>query len=207
MLKIGIIIGSTRPNRVGGSVAKWVFEHASKRTDAIFEWVDIKDYNLPLLDEPVPPAMSSNYTKEHTRVWSQRITHLDAFIFVSPEYNHSTSGALKNAMDFLYSEWNNKVAGFVAYGSMGGTRAVESLRLISAELQMATVRAQVALSLRTDFENFSVFKPDPHHLIDLDVLIDQVINWGTALQNLRNGGVVIDQLKQSDSVLDSPPIH
>src|SRR5947208_4035151 len=141
-LRIAIIVGSTRPGRNGEAVAKWVHEIAQKRTDAEFELVDIKDYNLPLLDEPVPPSMGQ-YTKEHTKVWAEKIGSFDAFVFVTPEYNHGISGALKNAIDFLFKEWNNKAAGFVGYGSAGGARAVESLRLVMGELMIADVRAQV----------------------------------------------------------------
>src|SRR3954467_93879 len=148
MIRVGIILGSTRPGRNGEAVAKWVFENASKRTDAEFELVDIKDYNLPLLDESVPPSMGQ-YSKEHTKRWAAKIASFDAFVFVTPEYNHATSGALKNAIDFLYAEWNNKAAGFVGYGSMGGARAIENLRLVCGEIMMADVRQAVLLSLFT----------------------------------------------------------
>src|SRR6059058_248325 len=158
MIKIAIILGSTRPNRNGEAVAKWVYEVAKKRSDAEFELVDIKDFNLPLLDEPVPPSMGQ-YSKSHTKTWAAKIDTFDAYVFVTPEYNHGTSGALKNAIDFLFAEWNNKAAGFVGYGSAGGVRAVEHLRLVMGELQVADVRAQVMLSLFTDFENFTIFKP------------------------------------------------
>ncbi|AHE65898.1 NADPH-dependent FMN reductase [Legionella oakridgensis] len=184
MIKIGIIIGSTRPNRVGEAVAKWVYEQAQKRQDAHFELIDLRDYDLPLLDEGIPPSLGK-YSKEHTKTWAKKIAGLDAYVFVTPEYNHGTSGALKNAIDFLYKEWNNKVAGFVGYGSAGGVRAVEHLRLVMAELQIADVCAQVALSLYTDFENFSVFKPAEHHLNSLKSLFDQVIAWGNAMKTLR----------------------
>src|SRR5437763_7943707 len=162
MLKIGIIIGSTRPNRNGEAVAKWVYQVAKKRSDAEFELVDIKDFNLPLLDEPVPPIMGQ-YSKPHTKTWAAKIGSFDAYVFVTPEYNHGTSGALKNAIDFLFAEWTNKAAGFVGYGSAGGVRAVGQLRLVMAEVQVAPVRNQVALSLFTDFEHFTPFKPDPRH--------------------------------------------
>jgi NAD(P)H-dependent FMN reductase len=184
MIKIAIIMGSTRPQRNGEAVAKWVNEIAQKRTDAECKLLDVKDFNLPLLDEPVPPSQGI-YSKEHTKNWAATIASFDAFVFVTPEYNHSTSGALKNAIDFLYKEWNNKAAGFVSYGSAGGTRAVEHLRLIMAELQIADVREQVALSLFTDFENFSVFKPAPFHEQKVNAMLDQVITWGTALQQVR----------------------
>lgn|SRR5487761_823478 len=182
--KVAVIIGSTRPGRNGEAVAKWAYGIAQRRTDAEFELVDIKDYKLPHLDEPVPPSLRQ-YSHAHTKAWSEKISFFDAYVFVTPEYNHSTSGALKNAIDFLYHEWNNKAAGFVSYGSAGGTRAVENLRLVMAELQVATVRAQVALSLFTDFENFSVFKPAPHHEAEVSLMLDQLIGWGGALKSLR----------------------
>jgi len=184
MLKIGIIIGSTRPGRIGESVAQWAYDIAKQRGDAEFELVDIRDFNLPLLDESMPPSMGQ-YHQEHTKTWAAKIGRLDAFLFVTPEYNHGTSGALKNAIDFLYKEWNNKAAGFIGYGTAGGTRAVESLRLIMAELQVADVRAQVALSLYTDFEDMRVFKPASFHEQTLHTVIDQLIAWGGALKTLR----------------------
>ncbi len=184
MLRIGIITGSTRPNRVNLDVSKWVYEQAKTRSEAEFELVDIMDFNLPLLDEGVPPSMGQ-YSKPHTKKWASKISSFDAFIFVHPEYNHGISGALKNALDFLYKEWNNKVAGLVSYGSAGGARAAEQMRLVLAELQMATVRSQVMFSLRTDFENYKNFKPASHHEKELDTLIDQVINWGTAFTSLH----------------------
>jgi NAD(P)H-dependent FMN reductase len=165
-------------------VARYIYDLASKRTDAQFELVDIATFNLPVYDEPMPPSMGG-YTKEHTKAWSAKIASFDGYVFVTPEYNHSTSGALKNAIDFLYKEWNNKAAGFVGYGSMGGARAVEHLRGICAELQMATVRAQVGFSLFTDFENFSVFKPGAHHEGSVTAMLDQLVAWSTGMQNLR----------------------
>jgi NAD(P)H-dependent FMN reductase len=184
MSRIGIILGSTRPNRNGEQVAQWVYEIASRRGDAEFELVDLRDYPLPHLDEPLPPSMGQ-YQNEHTRQWADKIASFDGFIFVTPEYNHSTSGVLKNAIDYLFAEWNNKAVGFVSYGGVGGARAAEHLRLIAGELQMADVRQQVALSLLTEFENFSVFKPGEYNLAALDTLLDQVIAWSTALAPLR----------------------
>ncbi len=185
MIKIAIIIGSTRPGRKADSVARWVHGIAQKRGDAEYEIVDIKDYNLPLLDEPVPPSLGQ-YSQPHTNTWSAKIASFDAYVLVTPEYNHGTSGALKNAIDFLYREWNNKAAGFVAYGSANGVRAVESLRLVMGELQVADVRAQVMLSLFTDFEQFTTFKPAPHHEKSVNAMLDQVIAWGGALKTLRS---------------------
>ncbi len=184
MLKIGIITGSTRPGRVNLQVAEWVKHIADKRSDVTFEIVDIADYQLPLYDEAIPAAYGQ-YAHEHTKKWAAKIGSLDGFIFVTPEYNHSFSGALKNAIDFIYGEWNNKAAGFVSYGSGGGIRAVEQLRQIMSEIQIADVRAQVFMSLFSDFENFSVFKPDPRHEASLETVLDQVISWSKALKSVR----------------------
>ncbi|MHA7881168.1 MAG: NADPH-dependent FMN reductase [Saccharospirillum sp.] len=184
MVKIGIIIGSTRPGRNSEAVANWVYENARQRSDAQFELVDLKDFNLPLLDEAMPAAMQQ-YANEHTQKWAQTIAGFDGFIFVTPEYNHSITGALKNALDYINAEWNNKAAGFVGFGSAGGVRAVEHLRGIASELQMAHVRNQVALSLFTDFENFSVFKPAELHKASLTGMLDQLVAWSGAMRTLR----------------------
>lgn len=114
----------------------------------------------------------------------------DGFVFVTPEYNHSTSAALKNAIDFLYTEWNNKAAGFVGYGSAGGTRAVEHLRLIMAEVQVATVRNQVQLSLFTDFE-ISVFKPHDSKEKNVNVMLDQLVSWSQAMKAVRDSSAAV----------------
>ena len=118
MLRVAIIVGSTRPGRKGEAVARWVYEIAGSRSDAEFELVDIKDYDLPLLDEPLS-AIFGQYSNDHTKAWSAKIASFDAFVFVTPEYNHATSGALKNAIDYLYKEWNNKAAGFVGLRRRG----------------------------------------------------------------------------------------
>ena len=184
MTRIGIILGSTRPNRNGEQVAKWAYDIASQRTDAEFELVDLRDYPLPHLDEPLPPSLGQ-YQNEHTRQWADKIASFDGFVIVTPEYNHSTSGVLKNAIDYLYAEWNNQAVGFVSYGSVGGARAAEHLRLVAGELQMADVRQQVTLSLITEFENFSVLKPSDYSQASLNTLLDQVIAWSAALEPLR----------------------
>jgi NAD(P)H-dependent FMN reductase len=184
MLKVGIITGSTRPNRKSLDVAKWVLEVAKQRNDAEYELVDIKDFELPLLDEPLPPSMGK-YEQSHTKRWAAKIASLDAFVFVTPEYNHGIPGALKNAIDFLFAEWNHKAAGFVSYGGASGARAVEHLRLVLAEVHVATVRAQLLLSIRHDFENYTAFKPHPEHAKVLGIVLDQVVAWGGALKTLR----------------------
>ena len=185
MTRIAIIVGSTRPGRKAETIARWVLDVARKRGDAEYEVVDIAEYNLPHLDEPMPPAMGQ-YSKPHTKAWAEKIDSFDGFVFVTPEYNHSTSGALKNAIDFLFKEWNNKAAGFVSYGSAGGARAVEHLRLVMAELMVATVRVQVMFSLSHDFENYTVFKPHgPHHEKAANTMLGEVVSWATALRSVR----------------------
>jgi NAD(P)H-dependent FMN reductase len=185
MTNIGIILGSTRPGRNGEAVAHWVYDMAQQRQDAEFELVDLLEYELPLLDEPVPPSRGK-YSKEHTKRWAAKIASFDGFVFVTAEYNHGIPGALKNAIDFLFAEWNNKSAGFVGYGSAMGVRAVEHLRLVMAELMVADVRAQVMLSLFDDFENGSTFKPRALHEQSLNKMLDQVIAWSEALKGVRS---------------------
>ena len=185
MTKIAIILGSTRPGRNGEAVARWVLEQASSRTDAQFELVDLRDHPLPHLDEAVPASMGM-YAQPHTKAWAATIAGYDGFVFVTPEYNHGTTGVLKNAIDYLYAEWTNKAAGFVSYGSAGGARAVEQLRLVMGELQIADVRQQVQFSLFHDFESFSTFVPGPQHAAMATVLFDQVVAWAEALQPLRD---------------------
>ncbi|MDQ1692184.1 MAG: hypothetical protein QOD87_2292 [Pseudonocardiales bacterium] len=189
MTKIGIILGSTRPGRNGAQVASWVLDIAQRREDAEFELVDLADYPLPHLDEPIPPSLGE-YQNDHTKKWAAKIASFDGFVMVTPEYNHSTSGVLKNAIDYLYAEWNNKAVGFVSYGAVGGARAAEHLRLVAAELQMADVRQQVALSLLTEFENFRVFKPGDYNVAALTTLLDQVVAWSNALAPLRQAAAV-----------------
>lgn len=184
MIRIAIVLGSTRPGRLGKAVADWVDARASERGDATFDVLDVADFDLPLLDEPMPPSLG-RYSLGHTKAWSEAVDGFDGYIFVTGEYNHSIPGALKNAVDYLYKEWNNKAAGFVSYGSSGGIRAVEHFRAVAAELQMADVRAQVALPLATEFANYRTFIPTAAAERSLQALFDQVIAWAGALKILR----------------------
>ncbi len=176
-LTIGIIIGSTREGRVSPQVASWLKAYADSRGDANYEVVDIKDYKLPLLGESDDQAPVAR--------WNQKLATLDGFIFVVAEYNHSITASLKNALDSARDAWNNKAAGIVSYGSVGGTRAAEHLRGILGELMIADVRTHVALNMFIDFENWSIFKPQPIHQNNLKTLFDQVNEWSRALKPLR----------------------
>lgn len=184
MTKIQIITGTTRPGRNSEAVGKWVYEIAAKRRDLEVELVDVATYSLPIFDEPISPAYAPN-TNKQAKKWGAKIAEADGYIFVTAEYNHGVPGVFKNAVDFLYPEWNNKAVGFVGYGSAGGSRAIEQWRAISAELQMADVRATVLLSLFSDFENMSVFKPRDQHEETLNTVLNQLVNWAGALKSVR----------------------
>lgn len=176
-LKIAVITGSTRKNRVNLDVANWVLEEVRNRGGATFDLLDIKTFNLPLLGESDDVAS--------VEAWQAALEQYDGFIFVVAEYNHALTGALKNALDSANTAWNNKAAGIVSYGSAYGARAAEQVRLILGELQVADVRGQVLLSLFTDFENMSDFKPQALHSANLDQLHTQLLAWSGALKTLR----------------------
>jgi NAD(P)H-dependent FMN reductase len=182
-LTIAVILGSTRPGSRGAAVADWVVERAQGR-GATYELVNLADHPLPFFDEVHPPAMHE-YQQPHTIAWAETIARFDGFIFVSPEYNHSTTAVLKNALDYLNLEWNDKAAGIVTYGTTGGHRAAESLRTVLSELQVAHVQKNIGLSLMTDFVNFSELKPAERQIAGLDSLFHQLESWAGALHTVR----------------------
>ncbi|WP_077324175.1 NADPH-dependent FMN reductase [Virgibacillus siamensis] len=186
MLNIGIILGSVRQGRNGEAVAHWMNDFAAARNDdgVTYELVDLADYNLPMLGAEVPESQQQE-AESTIQAWSEKMASFDGYIFVVPEYNHAVGGALKNALDYLKPEVANKAAGLVGYGSLGGTRAHENLRLIFGELQVADVQTAVTFSLMTDFENFSLFKPAAYHENNANGMLDQVIAWSGALKTVR----------------------
>lgn len=184
MLNIAIILGSTRPGRRGEAVAHWVLDRARQRADATFDLIDLAEHHLPAIDEPVPPARGV-YSHEHTKAWARTVAQYDGYIIVTPEYNHAAPGVLKNALDRVYAEWNDKAAAFVSYGAQGGIRAVEQLRLTLSALRVAHVSGQVSLSLASDFVGFSRFTPAEHQAQALTTTLDQLVSWSTALATLR----------------------
>lgn len=177
-LNIGIILGSTRQGRVSPQVGEWVKGIADQRGDANYEIVDIADFNLPFLG-------TTDGTEPGIAAWNEKLASLDGFVFIVQEYNHSISGALKNAIDFAREVWYNKAAGIVSYGSTGGARAAEHLRGILAEQQVADVRTHPTLSLFTDFENMAEFKPQEMHQNNVNTMLNEVIAWSGALKTLR----------------------
>ncbi|NMR19059.1 NADPH-dependent FMN reductase [Cellulomonas fimi] len=186
MTKIAIVTGSMRPGRQSLNVAHWVKSIADQRPDAEFEIVDIADFDLPVWQEATPPSWGPAQSAEG-QTWSAKMAEFDGFVFVVSEYNHSITGALKNALDYLSPELTNKAAGFVSYGSAGGARAVEHLRGILSEMQVAHVRNAVLMSLFTDFENFSVFTPTEPAAASVEPMLDQLVTWTKAMESVRAG--------------------
>ncbi len=183
-LKIAVILGSTREGRNGAAVADWVLQQAAARTGADYELVDLRDYPMPFFEAPVSPAYVPPTDPAVLR-WAAKMAEFDGYVFVTPEYNHSFSAVLKNALDSIYSEFNNKAAAFVSYGAFQGARAVEQLRLVASELQLAHVRQQLGFNLFTDFENMRTFAPGPQHDANAETLFTQLEAWSHALKSIQ----------------------
>lgn len=186
MVKIKIIAGSTRPGRFNVQPARWITGIAQERKDIEVELLDLAEINLPLLDEPVPP-LQNKYSKDHTKKWAAKIAEADGFVLVTPEYNHSTSAALKNAIDFLYMEWNFKPVTFVSYGSLaGGSRAVEHLRTIAAEVKMYDLREQVMLpNYWENLDEKGEYKFSERHEKSAGEMLDTLVFWAGKMKEAR----------------------
>ncbi len=190
-LKIKIIAGSTREGRFSDQVGAWVKTQLDKLERVESEVLDLRDYEMPFFDNPVSPAYKSEpYTNEAVARFTAKIAEADAYIIITPEYNHSTSGVLKNALDWVYGEWTDKPVAFVAYGSVGGARAVEQLRLIAIELQMAPIREAIHI-LPGDFfpvhmGNASADEMFARYDEKLISMLDQLLKWTKALHTIRN---------------------
>ncbi|RIX26434.1 NADPH-dependent FMN reductase [Amnibacterium setariae] len=183
-LKIAVILGSTREPRNGAAVADWVVAKGAERAAADYELVDLRDYPMPFFEAPVSPAYVPP-TDPAVVKWADKVAEFDGYVFVTPEYNHSFSAVLKNALDSIYHPFNNKAAAFVSYGAYQGARAVEQLRLVASELQLAHVRQQLGFSLFTDFENMSTFTPGPQHDASADIMFTQLEAWTGALKSIH----------------------
>lgn len=183
-LRIAVILGSTRPGRRGDQIAAWALKAARAHGGADYELIDLADYELGNLDEPGNPTLQQ-YSHEHTRTWGALIDSFDGYVFVVPEYNHSYPGALKNALDYVYREWNDKAAGIISYGGwVAGARAAEALRLVLAELQVATARTQPTISTHPSFHT-GTFVPQEGLDTAMGSMLDQVIAWSGALRAVR----------------------
>jgi NAD(P)H-dependent FMN reductase len=185
--RIGIVIGSTREGRFGEKPAKWFHEIAHQRTDLAVELIDLRDYPLPHFDEAMAPAWAPSKNEVAQR-WAARLEALDGLIVVTPEYNHGPSAVLKNALDFAYKEFGRKPIGFVGYGGVGAARAIEQLRLVAVELQMAPVRNAVHIGM-VEFvgvlQQGKSFDDFPHLGQSAAALLDDIAWWARALRQAR----------------------
>lgn len=187
MIKILVILGSIRQNRFGEQPAQWVMEELKKYSEIDAELVDVKELNLPLFDEPVSPSQNGGkYVHPEAVAWAKKVASADGFIIVTPEYNHGYPSGLKNAIDYVYYEWNNKPVAFVSYGGIaGGTRAVQQLRQVAVELQMAPIRAGVHMPLYwANLTQEGKMKPELYQS-QIDIMIPQLIWWVNALKTAR----------------------
>lgn len=185
MSKIQIIIGSVRPTRVGDKIAKWFYDYAVANGDDEYELVDLKDYDLPLLDEPKLPA-AGDYVQDHTKRWAAKIGAADGYVMVTPEYNHGYPASVKNALDFLYAEWNNKPIAFVSYGQVGGARSVEQLRGVVANLQMHDVSTAVQIVQPTQYMDDDKFVPDEYVEEAAGKTLKSLTMWAETLAKMRS---------------------
>lgn len=191
MVHIKIITGSVRPGRFNTQPALWVAGIAKQRTDTEVEFLDLAEINLPFLDEPASPK-EQKYTQAHTKQWSLKIAEADGFVFVTPEYNHSFSPVLKNAIDYLFYEWNYKPVVFVSYGSLaGGARAVEHLRSVVAELKMYDLREQVMLPNYWENTNEKgEYQFTERHHKSASTMLDSLVFWAGKMKEIRHSGIV-----------------
>jgi NAD(P)H-dependent FMN reductase len=185
--KLAIIIGSTREGRFADRPAQWIREQVDARGTAAAEILDLRDYPLRFFDEPRSPMWNPPGDEAAVR-WGKKLEAFDGFIFVTPEYNHSIPGVLKNALDCAYSQFVRKPAGFVGYGGVGAARAVEQLRLIAVELQIAPLRSAVHVGM-TEFvgmlQQGKDFADYPHLEKSAVAMIDDLVWWATALRSAK----------------------
>lgn len=185
--RLGVVVGSTRPGRVGAAVAAWFADMARAHGAFEVEVVDLAEINLPMLDEPNHPRMRK-YTKEHTHRWSATVESLDAFAFVTPEYNYAMAPALLNAIDYLFTEWNYKPVGFVSYGGVsGGTRSVQMAKQVVTTVKMMPMSEGVFIPfVRQSITDDGRFEPDDPVTASARALLDELVRWEGALRSLRS---------------------
>jgi len=187
-MKLGVIVVSTREGRVGGAVGQWFYEFAKTHSgfDEV-QLIDLKEVNLPVLDEPKHPLMH-DYQFEHTKRWSALITPLDALVFVTPEYDYFTPGALVNAIDYLAREWNYKPAGLVGYGGIsGGLRSIQAVKPLLTSVKIMPIPESVSIQFVQNNMRDGVFTPEQKHEDMGRLLLDELAKWAAALASLRSG--------------------
>jgi NAD(P)H-dependent FMN reductase len=190
MTVISVIVGSTRQGRFSEKPAQWIFQRLKNRGGVDARLLDLRDFPMPFFDQPMPPAMPGRpaYENEVVKKWTAEIARTDGFIFVTPEYNYGPSAVLKNALDWVYPEWNRKAAAFVSYGSAMGARGVQQLRLTAIELQLAPIRFSVHIPVATLWAHFQGGDVDAG-LAELEAaaktMIDDLLWWTEALKAAR----------------------
>jgi NAD(P)H-dependent FMN reductase len=190
MTIISVIVGSTRQGRFSEKPAQWIFQRLKNRGGVDAQLLDLRDFPMPFFDQPMPPAMPGRppYENEVVKKWTAEIARSDGFIFVTPEYNYGPSAVLKNALDWVYPEWNRKAAAFVSYGSAMGARGVQQLRLTAIELQLAPVRSSVHIPVATLWAHFQGGDVNAG-LAELEAaaktMIDDLLWWTEALKAAR----------------------
>ncbi|MBI2612445.1 NAD(P)H-dependent oxidoreductase [Candidatus Kaiserbacteria bacterium] len=189
-LKIKIILGSTRPNRFSEYPGRWIFDILKKRGDVDAELLDLRDYEMPLFNEAQTPSSKKEpYKNEAVARWTAKVAEGDAYIIVSPEYNRGPSGVIKNALDWVSPEWGRKAVAFVSYGTVGGARAVEALRISAIELQMSPIRLSVNIpehwNLREADGSLRAGALEPY-VRSAEAMVDQLLWWGRALKAARS---------------------
>ena len=190
MSVISVIVGSTRQGRFSEKPAQWIFQQLKNRGGIDAQLLDLRDFPMPFFDQPMPPAMPGRppYENEVVKKWTAEIARSDGFIFVTPEYNYGPSAVLKNALDWVYPEWNHKAVAFVSYGSAMGARSVQQLRETAIELQMAPVRSSVHIPVATlwaHFQGGDVEKGLAESEKQGNVMIDDLLWWAAALKSAR----------------------
>jgi NAD(P)H-dependent FMN reductase len=185
MPHIQIVLASTRHQRRGEPIARWMADIAAARGDLTSELVDLAAFELPLLAGATPPPMRSDAREEAAREWADKIASADGYVLVVPEYNHGYPAAIKNALDHLFTEWNRKPVGFVSYGGLsGGVRAVEQLRQVAVELEMVPLRRQIAIPRIWEALSESGELRDPQEP-QAGLLLDDLVWWARTLRSGR----------------------
>jgi NAD(P)H-dependent FMN reductase len=190
VIVVSVIVGSTRQGRFSEKPAQWILRHLKNRGGIDARLLDLRDFPMPFFDQPVPPAMPGRppYENEVVKRWTAEIARSDGFIFVTPEYNYGTAAVLKNALDWVYPEWNRKAAAFVSYGGAAGARSVQQLRETAIELQLAPVRSSVHIPAAVLWAHFQGGDVDAG-LAELEApaktMIDDLLWWTRALKTAR----------------------
>lgn len=194
MLGVGLIVGSTRRNRFADIPVRWLVEGASARRDLQLTVLDLREFRLPFFNEPVPPSINGGvYTDPEAAAWAKRIGEFDAFVVIAPEYNHGPTAVLKNAFDSAQKEWQRKPIAFVGYGGVGAARAIETLRGIVIELQMAPIRHEVNIAMEPFLgilQNGRTLNDYEYLVQSRDTMFDHLVWWGEVLKagRQRTGG-------------------